>query len=231
MQSKKLYKQKKERNEGKMKNMKRTILGVAILAIVLIMMMGSVNAASLSASSEKISKGETVTVTVNMEPSKATEINLTYDADVFEYVSSSSSIMVTDEKGSLIATYLTSDGEATISQMSFTFKAKENSEGANFAVTGFTTDVTGDTVGNNVTVVVKDEEKPVEPVNPEQPTNPEQPANGNDTTTKTETNGSAIVGTDGKVIKKLPQTGTPVFVGAIALIVVAGAVLVARKAK
>ena len=216
-----------------MKNMKKTILGIAILAIVLIMMMGSVNAASLTASSEKVSKGEMVTVTVNMEPSRATEVNLKYDANVFEYVSSSAA-MVTDENGSLIATYLTADGVSTISQMSFTFKAKENSEGANFAVTGFTTDVTGDTVGNDVTVVVADAEQPVEPTNPQQPVNPEQPSNGsnneengNGTTTTTEEN--AIVGTDGKVITKLPQTGTPVFVGAIALIVVAGAALVVRK--
>lgn len=215
-----------------MKNMKRTILGVAILAIVLIMMMGSVNAASLTASSEKISKGEMVTVTVNMEPSRATEVNLKYDADVFEYVSSSAA-MVTDENGSLIATYLTADGVSTISQMSFTFKAKENSEGANFAVTGFTTDVTGDTVTNNVTVVVADVEQPEEPVDPQQPVNPEQPGNGsnNEGNGTTTTEKDTIVGTDGKVITKLPQTGTPVFIGAFALIVVAAAILVVRKVK
>ena len=153
----------------KMKNMKRTIIGIAVLAIVLIIMMGSVNAASLTTSSDKVSKGENVTITVNMEPSRATEVNLKYDANIFEYVSSSAS-MVTDENGSLIATYLTPDGTTTISQMTFTFKAKENSEGANFEVTAFTTDATGDTVNNTVTVAVADPEPSVDP---EQPTDPE----------------------------------------------------------
>ena len=153
----------------KMKNMKRTIIGIAVLAIVLIIMMGSVNAASLTTSSDKVSKGENVTITVNMEPSRATEVNLKYDANIFEYVSSSAS-MVTDENGSLIATYLTPYGTTTISQMTFTFKAKENSEGANFEVTAFTTDAKGDTVNNTVTVAVADPEPSVDP---EQPTDPE----------------------------------------------------------
>ena len=51
-----------------MKNMKKTIIGVAILAIALILMMtGSVNAASLTANNAEVKKGETVTVTINTE--------------------------------------------------------------------------------------------------------------------------------------------------------------------
>ena len=217
----------------KMKNMKRTIIGIAVLAIVLIIMMGSVNAASLTTSSDKVSKGENVTITVNMEPSRATEVNLKYDANIFEYVSSSAS-MVTDENGSLIATYLTPDGTTTISQMTFTFKAKENSEGANFEVTAFTTDATGDTVNNTVTVAVADPEPSVDP---EQPTDPEQPSNDSDNTntenntSTTGTNGNEIVGTDGKVITKLPQTGTPVFIGVAAIIALGVVVLVVKKVR
>lgn len=223
-----------------MKNMKKVMIGIAILAMVLIIMMGSVNAASLTTSGEKVSKGETVTITVNMEPSRATEVNLKYDANIFEYVSSSDSIMVTDKGGEIIATYLTPDGTSTISQMSFTFKAKENSEGANFEVTGFTTDVKGDTVNNNVTVVVADKEVPVDPdqptnpdqpVNPDQPTNPEQPSDNGDKVTTTETNGNEIVGTDGKVITKLPQTGAPIFIGIVAIIAVGVIALVVKKTK
>lgn len=217
-----------------MKNMKKVMIGIAILAMVLIIMMGSVNAASLTTSGEKVSKGETVTITVNMEPSRATEVNLKYDANIFEYVSSSDSIMVTDKGGEIIATYLTPDGTSTISQMSFTFKAKENSEGANFEVTGFTTDVKGDTVNNNVTVVVADEEVPVDPdqpTNPDQPVNPDQPSDNGDKVTTTETNDNEIVGTDGKVITKLPQTGAPIFVGIVAIIAVGVIALVVKKTK
>lgn len=217
-----------------MKNMKKVMIGIAILAMVLIIMMGSVNAASLTTSGEKVSKGETVTITVNMEPSRATEVNLKYDANIFEYVSSSDSIMVTDKGGEIIATYLTPDGTSTISQMSFTFKAKENSEGANFEVTGFTTDVKGDTVNNNVTVVVADKEVPVDPdqpTNPDQPVNPDQPSDNGDKVTTTETNDNEIVGTDGKVITKLPQTGAPIFVGIVAIIAVGVIALVVKKTK
>ena len=52
---------------------------------------------------------------------------------------------------------------------------------------------------------------------------------GEDSTT--ETNGNEIVGTDGKVITKLPQTGAPIFVGIVAIIAVGVIALVVKKTK
>ena len=59
-----------------------------------------------------------------------------------------------------------------------------------------------------------------------------EPSGSESEATDTETSStddSTIVGTDGNVITKIPQTGAPVYLGVIALVAIAGSVLVVRK--
>lgn len=223
-----------------MKNMKRTILGVAILAMVLIMMMGSVNAANVTASNTEVKKGDMVAVSVNTENAvMAIEFELKYDATKFEYIGASAGALgtpsVTDEGGIITLAIAASDGRSTTQQVTLNFKAKENTEGVPFTVSNLITDKNEAVVNSAVTVKVV-EETPVTPEEPTNPTNPTQPTKPSTdgeqgTTTNNSQNADEKVGTNGEVIKKLPQTGTPVFIGVAAIIAVAGVALVVRKTK
>ena len=236
-----------------MKNMKKTILGVAILAMVLIVMIGSVNAASVTANNKEVKKGEMVTVSVNTgKPVMAIEFELKYDAEKFEYVGASAGSLgtpsVTVNNGVATVAIAASDGKSTTSSVTLNFKAKETTEGKSFTVSNLITDVTSETITNATTTVkiVEDTtEKPEEPTTPsnpdttekpEEPTTPSNPDTPSteekqETTTINSQKANEKVGTNGEVIKKLPQTGTPVFIGAVALIAIAGVVLVVRKTK
>ena len=132
------------------------------------------------------------------------------------------------------------------------FKAKETTTDAKaFTVSDFTTedyeDMTNPTVTVKVTAPV--EVKPGEnggqqnPTNPTKPTQPSTDNNQQGTTTTpstddkqqgTTTNSQSSngkVGTNGKVITKLPQTGAPVYIAVAVIIALAGVALVARKEK
>lgn len=221
-----------------MKNMKRTILGVAILAMVLIMMMGSVNAANVTANNTEVKKGDMVAVSVNTEnAAMAIEFELKYDATKFEYIGASAGALgtpsVTDEGGVITLAIAASDGRSTTQSVTLNFKAKETTEGVPFTVSNLITDK-NEAVANSTATVKVVEEKPVtpeEPTNPTQPTTPDENKGGEETTTNNSQNANEKIGTNGEVIKKLPQTGTPVFIGVAAIIVVAGMALVVRKTK
>ena len=69
--------------------MKKTLAILAIVVVALVAMMSSVNAATVNVQPtnvQKISKGETVTVTVNTVPAQGFQFSMKYDASSFEYV-------------------------------------------------------------------------------------------------------------------------------------------------
>ncbi len=222
-----------------MKNMKKTILGLAVLLIALVVMMGSVNAASMTKSANEVKKGEEVTVTVKLDNSgEAVHVDLNYDTSKFEFVKADGEDQVNynESNGTVYTSYASSKA---VSEVNFVFKAKDTvTEGANFTATNVKVDGTTEPDATATIAIV---EPTTEPTNPTDPT----PADPSDTKTpadpsNTDTNkdnsddtkeGNEVVGKDGKVITRLPQTGAPIFAGIIALVVVAGAVLVARKSK
>ena len=71
--------------------MKNKVFGILIALVIMIGVMASqVMAASISASSTEVNKGDTVVVTVNLEKdSQAVQFVLNYDAKNFEYVKGS----------------------------------------------------------------------------------------------------------------------------------------------
>ncbi len=221
--------------------MKKSILGIVIIAMVVIaMMVGNVNAANLAVNNAEVKKGDVVTVSVNTEEaSQAVEFVLNYDATKFEYVADSAAstlgapIVNASEAG--VIRLVVTDPIKTTNAVTLQFKAIEDTEGAVFTASNFSTDKEEELTAASVTVKVVTEtpvepENPVDPETPEEPTTPETPADNNEgTTTNNNTNANEKVGTNGQVITKLPQTGTPMFIGAAVVIALAGVALVVRK--
>ena len=221
--------------------MKKSILGIVIIAMVVIaMMVGNVNAANLAVNNAELKKGDVVTVSVNTEEaSQAVEFVLNYDATKFEYVADSAAstlgapIVNASEAG--VIRLVVTDPIKTTNAVTLQFKAIEDTEGAVFTASNFSTDKEEELTAASVTVKVVTEtpvepENPVDPETPEEPTTPETPADNNEgTTTNNNTNANEKVGTNGQVITKLPQTGTPMFIGAAVVIALAGVALVVRK--
>lgn len=221
--------------------MKKSILGIVIIAMVVIaMMVGNVNAANLAVNNQEVKKGDVVTVSVNTEEaSQAVEFVLNYDATKFEYVADSAAstlgapIVNASEAG--VIRLVVTDPIKTTNAVTLQFKAIEDTEGAVFTASNFSTDKEEELTAASVTVKVVTEtpvepENPVDPETPVEPTTPETPADNNEgTTTNNNTNANEKVGTNGQVITKLPQTGTPMFIGAAVVIALAGVALVVRK--
>ena len=221
--------------------MKKSILGIVIIAMVVIaMMVGNVNAANLAVNNAEVKKGDVVTVSVNTEEaSQAVEFVLNYDATKFEYVADSAAstlgapIVNASEAG--VIRLVVTDPIKTTNAVTLQFKAIEDTEGAVFTASNFSTDKEEELTAASVTVKVVTEtpvepENPVDPETPAEPTTPETPADNNEgTTTNNNTNANEKVGTNGQVITKLPQTGTPMFIGAAVVIALAGVALVVRK--
>ena len=220
--------------------MKKTILGILIIAMVVVaMMIGNVNAANLAVNKTKKKKGDVVTVSVNTEEtSQAVEFVLNYDATKFEYVADSATstlgapIVNASEAG--IIRLIVTDPIKTTNAVTLQFKAIEDTEGAVFTASNFSTDKDEELTTTTATVKVVTETA-TEPENPgeETPTEPTTPATDNNegTTTNNNTSADEKVGTNGQVITKLPQTGTPVFIGVVAVIALAGITLVVRKVR
>lgn len=234
-----------------MKNMKKTIVVVAILAMVLITMMGSVNAASVTAAKE-VEKGKTVTVTLNMKPTASVGFELAYDKNVFSFEGGSAGALgVVDKEGNtngIVNVQLFAiNGTSTTETVTLNFKANETTTTAKaFTVSDFVTEDNEAMATPTVSVAVKapveikDDDNKGDVTDKNQgnqgttnqgnqgtTTPAENKAQGSTTTTST--NGK--VGTDGKVITKLPQTGAPVYIAVATIIAIAGVALVARKAK
>lgn len=218
--------------------MKKTIVGVAILAIALIVMMGSVNAASVTVDKTEVKKGDIVTISINIDKQvNGIQFNVSYNPNNFEYIGTDTGALAPEENASNgLVKVVASSGSKTANKATLTFKALADTQGEDFVVSNFKAE--GEALNNN-SVKVKVSTTPVveEPTTPDNEGN--KPVEGTTTpvtdkkaqTVETTQKAGEKVGTNGKVITKLPQTGTPVFIGAIALIVVAGVVLVVKKAK
>lgn len=242
-----------------MKNMKKTIIGVAIIAMFLITMMGSVNAASMTASADKVEvdKGVSVRITTTV-PIKAAQFKLAYDTSKFEYTGAAydgktqSAGTTTGDVGTITPTadgltvaIANNGAKDTTKTIRLDFKAKAETANASeetFTVTGFkagTSSQRDDSINSTVTVKVEAAKADEPVITPEEPDNSgndnngtSTPAQGNNNngTTSTKTNGG-VVGTDGKTHTKLNQTGAPLFIGAAVVVALAGVVLVVRKRK
>ena len=240
-----------------MKNMKKTIIGVAIIAMFLITMMGSVNAASMTATASpvQVNDGVSVRITTGV-PIKAAQFKLAYDTSKFEYTGAAydgktqSAGTTTGDVGTITPTadgltvaIANNGAKDTTKTIRLDFKAKAETANASeetFTISGFkagTSSERDDSI--NATVAVKVEAaKADEPVvTPEEPDNngnanngASAPATDDNKGTSTTTN-SGKVATNGKVITKLNQTGTPLFIGAAVVVALAGVVLVVRKRK
>lgn len=238
--------------------MKNKVFGILIALVIMIGVMASqVMAASISASSTEVNKGDTVVVTVNLEKdSQAVQFVLNYDAKNFEYVkgSASSSIgeaamAINDKEEGTIRIAASSISTSTTS-VSFTFTAKETTDASAFTVSNLITENREELTTDNVTVkVVEKAEKP----QPEQPSDDQNENNTQDQNTTVnpgdtvgdEETGDASenanksdadapkVDEDGNVITKLPQTGVTVYqiAGVVAVLAIVAAIVVRKIRK
>lgn len=227
-----------------MKNMKKTIMGVAIIAIFLITMMGSVNAASMTASASQVEVDKGVSVVISTDVTmKAVQFKLNYDTSKFTYTGYTSkagaTATVTPTAEGLTFALANSAAPEDAKSITLNFTAKAATANVNeetFTISGFkagTSTEKDNNINATATVKVVAATTPVEPENPED--NKEEdnkPAEENkDNGTGTTTDNKGVVGTDGKTYTKLHQTGAPLFIGAAVVVALAGAVLVIRKAK
>lgn len=220
--------------------MKKKILGIVITLVIMMgMMVSQVNAATISASNAEVNKGDQITVTVNLEnATQAIDLDLTYDANAFEYVKGSvtsglDSLTVNDRNAGEVK-ISGSDPYNSTTYVTYTFVAKENTEAAEFVASGLETPENEALTVSSVSVKVSE---PVVDPEPEQPAEPENPSTENPgETINNEQNGSQtntdapLVDENGNVITKLPQTGVNVYtvIAGVAVVAIV-AVLVVRK--
>ena len=224
--------------------MKNKVIGILIALVVIIGVMASqVMAASISASTQEVNKGEEIKVTVSFEETPYVDLELTYDANSFEYVKGSAtsdlpSLTVNDTVAGSVK-ISAADATQTTTYITYTFVAKENTDAASFVASGLNT-INGEGLDVD-TVSVKVVEPTVEP-EPEDPTpvDPENPSvdEPSDVTDNTQVGdkvdaNAPKVDEDGNVITKLPQTGITVFqiAGVVAIVVIAGALAVRKLRK
>lgn len=213
--------------------MKKTILGVVVIAILLVAMLGvTVNAADLTASVQ----GEVITVTVktNQEVS-GMEFELKYDTEKCKYmdkVITNLSSVETDKIADDTILVSATGGEA--STVSLQFEVLKKGEKIPFTINNTEFSVAGrpttETVVNPTAEIIVSEPAPVVPT-PEEPKDDEQQKPSEEGKTEvdtskaeeTKTEEGKYVDEDGKEIKKIPQTGSyipSVAVGVIALAIV-----------
>ena len=233
--------------------MRNKILGILITLVIMIGVMASqVNAANISASSTEINKGDTVVVTVNLDnETPYIDIDLSYDANSFEYVDKSAtsdlpSLTVNNKANEGVVLVSAADATETTKYISFTFTAKETTDAAEFVASGLNT-ITDEALNvSSVSVAVVEKAEEPTPEQPEDPTQPENPGDvetpSTDTpvdTTVSENNGSETnagsqkVDENGNVITKLPQTGTSIVTvaGIVAVVAIVGAIAVRKLRK
>lgn len=230
--------------------MKNKVFGILIALVIMIGVMASqVMAASISASSTEVNKGDTVVVTVNLEKdSQAVQFVLNYDAKNFEYVkgSASSSIgeaamAIKDKEEGTIRIAASSISTSTTS-VSFTFTAKETTDASAFTVSNLITENREELTTDNVTVKVvekAEEPQPEQPsddqnttVNPGDTVGDEETGDASENANKSDAD-APKVDEDGNVITKLPQTGVTVYqiAGVVAVLAIVAAIVVRKIRK
>lgn len=231
--------------------MKTKILGIVTMVTVLLMMLvSSVNAATMTADKTEMQKDEIVTITVTTEQEVASmQFDITFDSTKYEYVEDSATSDLANTASRVI-----SDGVVRVSAfesgnatntLTLQFKAIENGENVPFTVsnTEFVagSDETGETFEvDTINVTIADAEEPTDPENPgdvEDPTDPENPGDVEDPGDVEEPtnpekpsdndNNNDYVDENGDPITKLPQTGSvvPAIIAGIAILVVASLVV------
>lgn len=229
--------------------MKKTLTILVILAITLIAMIGNVNATTTMSVNpsevEEIKAGETVTLTIDAGEGKGVQYVVSYDKDKFTYDDTTTrknnqTIMATNSDykgtGNIFVSAL-----STKQTLTFTAKvdipAAEAEQIFKFNATDILVNEAENTETAEATLTVKKVDPVIQPEeqgNQGNAANPGNTDNGSDTNKESDGGNSDSttdekVGTNGKVIKKLPQTGMPVYVGTIALVVIAGVVLAVKK--
>ncbi len=214
--------------------MKKILLSLIATLVVLLVATTSVNAASLSAPSQ-VKEGDIVTVTVNVdETSELVQFVMTYDSSVFEYVEGSAtgiggSPTVGIPQLGTIKYVVTKVGNKTEGTVTLQFKALKTSAAVPFTISNFVSEPEQSAPSAaSVSVVEKETgNPPAGGSETENPTGDTETETGSGEEEKEKESGK--VGTNGKVITEIPQAGAPVIVGAIVLVVVAGAVVATKK--
>ena len=202
--------------------MKTKILGIVTMVTVLLMMLvSSVNAATMTADKTEMQKDEIVTITVTTEQEVASmQFDITFDSTKYEYVEDSATSDLANTASRVI-----SDGVVRVSAfesgnatntLTLQFKAIENGENVPFTVsnTEFVagSDETGETFEvDTINVTIADAEEPTDPENPgdvEDPTDPENPGDVEDPGDVEEPTNPENPGDQGDV--ETPSTDTPV---------------------
>ena len=223
--------------------MKKSILLTIVLAIIItVAMIGNVNAATAKFDKTTVKAGDTVTLTVKAkQPEAGIQFQVKYDTDLFTYKSADTGALTpsisTKEAGVVGVIGISLDGSTTEQTIKVTFTAnkdiKTTTEKA-ITISDFVAGAEKTADLDKTSFNIK-----VEPKTPASTGDKEtdKGTSGSTTTDKnkkpastTTTTTNKTNGTTGKVTE-LPDTGAHLYVGAIALIVVAGAILLIRKAK
>ncbi len=208
--------------------MKKTILGIMLTLALVLALVGNVNAAgSVSASATSVKAGETVEVTVSATASAGIQFDMEYKTDYFEYVGSNVYGQKSDENDAGgVVTIMAYSSDPTVEKVTLTFKALKDTtvDGEAFTVSGFITDddqtLTNDSVVVAVTPATPDDDDPTT----DDPTT-DDPTTDDPTTDDPE----GPTGSNGEPVDKIPQAGAPIYAGVVAVMVVAGAILLVRK--
>lgn len=223
--------------------MKKTILVTILVAVMLLAAVSTVNAATVSISDKTVKEGDTVTVTVKTDKDiKSSSLNVNYDASKFEYVSASTgdlgNAMINSKLENTVRISV-ADPANTTKTITVTFRAKKDvasDENVEFSVTNYVNNENEELTASVVSVKVieaEEQEKPGD--NTEKPGDNTQVPDDNtqkpgDNTQKPGDNKPTDI--NGKPIEDHPQTGAPLYIGAVAVIVMAlGTMLVVKKSK
>ena len=218
--------------------MKTKILGIVTMVTVLLMMLvSSVNAATITADKAEMAKEEIVTLTVELkEAAKSVQFDVEFDTDNYTYVDgsvksdlgSTKAAVLADKSNVVRVSGFALDGETTTT-VTLQFKAVENGEDLAFTVSGtefigVDGEETAEAFENaTITTTIADPvEEPEDPTEePDQKPDDEKPAEDPDK------DDSGYYDEDGNPIEKLPQTGSmvPVVVAGVAILVVASLVV------
>ena len=205
-----------------------TILTIAILAIVAFA--GFVNAASVDVSPtnvQKVEAGETVSVTVNFAKTTVVKLKLAYNPEYFECISKSGDEITSVNTNTSGVVGVTNMGNLTSVTLQFkALKTVDATQQFNLTELDIGSDVSDDATASGSLVITPAEE--TTPPAGDQDTGSGNQGGGNGSeSSETE----VPVDKKGNPITEIDNAGTPVFAGVIALIVIAGAVLVIKNRK
>lgn len=195
--------------------MKKLLSGIVAI-VVLMALATNVKAATMGAA-KTVEQGGTVTVTINVSSRETAGLSLKYDTSKVTYKSVTSGLGFEDAHADGGVVTLGAAGGSTTA-ITFTFTANEGATGkAVFTVVE--NDMAGETTPAPVEVEIV--EKSTDNGNKDE--------NSNETTDKETEIKTEKVNDQGKVIKKLPKTGTSYVLAAALAVTVIGSAVLARK--